>query len=324
VLLRYATAQPLCILHNAGADTYVFFANEKVPAEFVISQSAIKRIIPVSSFRITQSGADYHIRFQNAGTHCLIRCYLNNGDSLQLLLLTNREALTSWKVKLQSKDCLFISPDNVIADQEHIRMQSTGNATFEWYTYPAITHLKTGQQQSFIQTKGDVFTHYTWHLPEKKMQVAWKEDSTIATGLLPAVPQKVKADTTNVSMPLYGKELQSVPEAKYYLATIPAAVLDGLSNVFLQINYLGDTQAAYAESRLIADDFYDGLPMMISLTSVSRALQNRQLSFLVTPLTDEKKIFFEKGIREPMQGRHIAELKSMKLIPQYEIVLAEK
>jgi hypothetical protein len=42
------------------------------------------------------------------------------------------------------------------------------------------------------------------------------------------------------------------------------------------------------------------------------------------PLTDERQIYLEKGIRQPMQGKTVAELRSVSVMKPYEVEFSEK
>lgn len=122
--------------------------------------------------------------------------------------------------------------------------------------------------------------------------------------------------------PRYGIQFAPVKSFPVWKVNIPSDVLVGLSDAFIKIDYLGDTGEAYAKGKLIADDFYAGLPMTIGLKRFAKQLAGNSFQFQVVPLTDERAIYFEKGIREPLKGKTIAALKKVEIIPQYEVMIS--
>ncbi len=319
VLLKYATAQPLCILRNGNTDTYLFFSPATEAPEFVFSKKGIKDYIPGGDNAFSKNADNYKIRVKT-GTNYLMQFNLQNGRHLQILTLTNEQAMNSWKIKLQGKEHLIISPNDLIFFNDSIRLQNIGNSTFEWSVFPSISSIKTNQLKLPMRVKDGVFSRYTLKLPEENYNVSLQENTTLAETLAPAIPQRIKgADSTNFSMPLYGSKLQAVPGAKYYTVSGFPELRNSthLSNAFLKINYSGDTHAAYLNEDLIADDFYYGKPMTIALKPFFNTIAGKEITLLVTPLSSERKIFFEKRAKHQLNNK--AGILKVEVVPQYQV-----
>ena len=97
------------------------------------------------------------------------------------------------------------------------------------------------------------------------------------------------------------------------------SILKNLGDVFLSIDYFGDTGSMYLDGKLIADDFYSGPEMVIGLKRFGPGIGGKKLLFQIVPLTDERQIYFEEGVREAVKGKG-GGLRGIKLLPQYEFV----
>ncbi|WP_304200645.1 hypothetical protein, partial [Flavobacterium alvei] len=116
--------------------------------------------------------------------------------------------------------------------------------------------------------------------------------------------------------PQYQTNLSPVAGSKYYLFSIP----ENKKSYFITLNYFGDTASIYSNGKLMADDFYYGKPWKIGIDNP----KTKQLLVQIVPLTDEKQIYFEPGIRETISGKEATELKSGKITLDEKITLSFK
>jgi hypothetical protein len=306
--LVYATAQPMCILQNNKQQTFVFAENEAVKPEYLFDEKSIESI-SVSNATVTKDNGKFLIKILQPGYDCVVKLQLTNGKVISLLTLTHQQALDSWKLKRGNNEYLCVSDADIITSEHGMLLQSTGKAVTTLAVYPAVQKIQADKRCTLTKRSTAAFAFYEVAFPAKNVTVNWRQDKAPA----------INADTSG-GMPLYKTTLQAVPGATYWRAAIPSTVLQGVHNALLKINYEGDTQAAYADGKLIADDFYNGAPMTIGLNQFKN-LPGKELVFLVTALNDSAKIYFEKGIREPLAGKMAAVIKSMVVVPQYETVL---
>ena len=89
----------------------------------------------------------------------------------------------------------------------------------------------------------------------------------------------------------------------------------GSVRLLLGIDYVGDIARVYAGDRFVTDDFYHGAPLEIGLWRTGRDLELR-----VLPLRGDAPIYLPAGARIPA-GAVAVELKSVKVIPEYETTL---
>ncbi|MBC7722359.1 MAG: beta-galactosidase [Pedobacter sp.] len=316
VNLVYATVQPVCKLIYNDELVYVFSEIEGVNAEYCFDAIGIKST-EINNAVIKKTDKHLIIKLVNADKNATALLTLNNGKKLRIVTLTNQQALNAWKATILGNDYLLISDADLVIDDDKIALQSTDNTCANFSMYPAINSLSFSNQKNITSHSDGLFISYTINFTEKKIPVFWQQDISYN-----AADVGKKIDTSNPFFyPLYGSSLQSIPSAKYYKITVPKNTLQDLSNAFLKIDYEGDTQAAYLDGKLVADDFYSGVPMTIGLNQFVNSLPGNELTLLVTPLKDESKIYFEDGIREPLIGKNKAQINSIKIIPQYQTII---
>lgn len=328
-LLTYATSQLLCKLDNKDRMSYLFFAPAGIAPEYLFANDKIKSLTASHAIVVKRTDG-YKITSLQPGASCVINIELTNGGKISLLTLTNQEALDSWKSVIGGKERLFISSSDLIFTENKVRIQSTGNTAIRFSVYPATTDLYVNNTKGVVAEKDGLFETYHFSLPEKKIKVAIEnEPDNQGSSVTPIEKimelQKGKAvkypNTLQRPGPQYGTRFTAVKGFPSWKVSIPSDALTGLSDAFIKIDYTGDTGEAYAEGRLIADDFYAGLPMTIGLKRFAKLLPGKSFQFQVVPLTDERAIFFEKGTREPLKGKTVAELKRVEIIPQYEVII---
>jgi beta-galactosidase len=323
--LNYATAQPLCRLEGAEP-VYVFFAPDGILPEFSFNKSDIKTA-ELHDASLIRNDKAYTVRVSKPGTNCTMKLTLQNGKVLKILTLTNQQALNAWKADVFGAERLFISKSDLIFFKEKIRLQSTGSPEINFAVYPALPGFKFSRGKLKTSAEG-IFSVYNLKLPVKNIKADIKEvrdlePYLIKGGELPLDDRNPAVNTAVSPGPQYQTNLNPVEGAKYYEVKLPLSTLNGLSDAFIKVDYTGDTGAAYLNGKLIADDFYSGLPMTIGIKRFGNAFRGKKLLFQIVPLTDERKIYFEDGVREPLKGKQAGGLKSVNIIPQYEVFLSQ-
>lgn len=106
---------------------------------------------------------------------------------------------------------------------------------------------------------------------------------------------------------------------KYYMISLPERYLDGLNNLFLNIEYTGDKGKLYYNHQLIADDFYNGAIWQTGLNRLHFPLENQPMILELSSLPADERVYFdnETAKREATTAR----LKNIHLVPEYSIDL---
>ncbi len=303
--LVYATAQPLCTLQYGIEQTFVFYAEPGIKAEYVFDEKNIE-MIHVANAAVTSNGIHRVIKVNQPGKDCITHVTLNGSKKIAIITLTKEEALNTWKLYNKNQSYLCISNGEITMNKEGIQLQSTGKTSIDIAFYPVTAKPVTVSGSILKKTHDGIFSEYQLKFEEKNSKVKWAS----------ALIKTLSDHNIYNSLPLYKTRISQVPAAKFWDVQIPSYVMQGLSNAYLKIDYEGDTQAAYFDGKLIADDFYSGAPMMIGLNQF-KGIAGKKIQLLITSLNDSSKIYFEKGIREPLVGRNAAEIKNISIVPQY-------
>lgn len=322
--LDYAIAQPLCKI-SGKEPLYVFFTPENMPSEFVFDTAGIRNI-SAGNARVMRDQDRFIITDIMPGPGCIAEITLSNQRKAKLLILSDKQALNAWKSKVFGKEYLFISEGEFIFYENKISIRNTQDTKMQLLIYPAITGLKFTNGTAERSAEG-IFTKYMPEISARETKIAFSEISTIDEYLnkgeqLPPDNRSDKMDTSRPG-PQYQTNLQPVPGSRCWRIKIPRLPPSLLADAFIRVNYTGDTGAAYWDGKLIADDFYAGLPMLIGLNHFGPDISGKELLLQIVPLTDERDIYFEKGVREPLKGKAVADIQNVSLVLQYKTIITK-
>ena len=103
---------------------------------------------------------------------------------------------------------------------------------------------------------------------------------------------------------------------KEFALTLPEDYMEGLNNLYLDIDYTGDKGKLYFRGRLVADNFYDGSTWEIGLNRLNYELENQPMTLTLTPLIKDARVYFDDDFAK--QDGTFAKLKDIRLIPEYQ------
>ncbi len=155
-------------------------------------------------------------------------------------------------------------------------------------TYANSDQITFSTNQSWL-----TYQSYTYPAPWTDLRRLQKPD---------IVPAK-KVNTTDVT------------GSKQWTLTIPDGYLNGLSNLYLYVNYIGDRARCRLHYRLIDDNFNNGTTWHIALKKFGNRLDGQNLKFSVFPLHPGYKIWFDRKPARDDLGK--AEITGIKAVPEY-------
>lgn len=247
VLIKYATAQPVTKLHEEQQTTYVFFAPAGMEADFAFDRTTY-RTVEVTEGEHRAEGTYDYLKV-NPGLTCQIRIVTFDGTVLQILVLTQEQALTLWKMDLWGAERLLLADGHVLTRSESLELFWQGIESVHLATYPALPADVVSSAHFQAGRADDVFSHYTLTVPER---------------VVPLDICPLDARTTRIR--------------------VPENALDGLHDAFLRINYLGDVGNLYLDGRFISDNFASELPWEISLKRFLLPGQETEFILRLSPL----------------------------------------
>ena len=113
-----------------------------------------------------------------------------------------------------------------------------------------------------------------------------------------------------------------LPQAAQWSIAVPAGALNGLSELFLEVNYEGDLARLTANHKLLDDDFYNGKPWMVGLSRFLAPNGSGNFDLSILPLRKDAPVYFE--LPAPVQfekNGQIDKLDSIRLVPEYQLVI---
>lgn len=320
-VLRYTTAQPLTCLHN-DLPTYLFFTHTH-SSEWCFDKSSIKQL-KLDGKKMKAGDTDFLFTL-NEETH-QIDIKDCNGKKFQIIVISHDDARNAWKVGNRGNEKLCISTAELIPDATGLRLRNYGDASFELLVFPKEEHFAIQRKEmlanaSISTTNG--WTTYRLAVPEQELTVNWEEETNpekrVPQTLLPEDNRRdsVPADQPG---PQYFVNFKPVEGSSYWDIKLPNYTGKFINNVFLQMDYMGDTGSLYQSGHLIADDYYAGLPFNYALNRLPKE-NDRSLLLQIIPYRNNLRVYWEPSVREQLPHETTARLKEVKLIPQYEIRL---
>ncbi|MEJ2544637.1 MAG: beta-galactosidase, partial [Calditrichaceae bacterium] len=112
VLLKYATAQPLCMLASKDATDWYFIQNHGVQPEFAFAVSGIEEI-EANKGNVRKYPNQYIISNLEPGINCFIKIKTTDGRQLRVTVLSYEESNKIWLFREKDKKLLFLSNSNL-------------------------------------------------------------------------------------------------------------------------------------------------------------------------------------------------------------------
>lgn len=131
VLLKYATAQPICSLKEDNNDTYFFFEDDYIQSEYLIADKEILDVkVKNGSCKKEKNG--YFINQLTPGKECVIEITKKDGSTVRFVTLTEEESDHIWKGTLKGKEFVAITHSALIYDKDKITLIDDRPATEIW------------------------------------------------------------------------------------------------------------------------------------------------------------------------------------------------
>lgn len=282
--LNYATAQLMMKSDNASARYYVFFKPEGVNAEFSFSKATGVSIQKNSGVTMEQNSK-----------RILIRCISNiseftlniKGKKTMVLVVDKSLALKSYIVNLNGIRSLLFSDAVILQDENSFTLLSDGKNNFTLSVYPKINTTPQINSGNILKVSPDgPLSVFNISLPEIKIPV----------------------------------ETRTVGERKY-VVKLPAS-LNSLNDIFMQIDYTGDTGMGFIDGELVTDDFYKGIPWQIGLKKFYPNAASKEMVFYFRPLQKEATYLADlnpSDVPDFSKTKEILDIKKTTFIPEYKI-----
>ncbi len=304
VTIKYASAQPVMSLDES--DTYVFFQNEGIPAEFVFDNSNIEKIETKNS-EVSKSGSTSKISVKKAGLDCYFDVKQKGGKKMRFLVLTQAQAKQLYKNndKLYISDAevlMFDNPNNTL----QVISQNTSNTI---WVYPANT-------VDGVETdKEGVFDKFTVDFDEQNIPFTNKETKDGKSLSIENRIFKRGPKFTRIARPL---------DSIWHKGTVveialPEGVPNNLYDVRITVDYKASALRFYKNGVFTYDNYYNGNPFELSTKHIlSDYSKEMKLEFKFLPLQPNDPIYIAgKYWPDLKQTENVLEINSIKVVPVY-------
>ncbi|VBB44781.1 Glycosyl hydrolase family 35 [uncultured Paludibacter sp.] len=141
---------------------------------------------------------------------------------------------------------------------------------------------------------------------------------------LPAIYGKKPVYPLNLTTPLITAPLSeiinlSIPDFKEWTIHVPCDYMQGLNNLYLAMDYVGDIASLRLNNHLIADNINNNSTWTVNMKRNQSQMECADLSLEITPWQHIDKIYFDREVDNNDKGKSY--IKSMRFIPEYIIKL---
>ena len=318
--MKYATAQPFAKL-DGGDSTYFFFTEcPGIPAEFVFAAPTLSRLHAGSGTVVSEDGRA-SVRNVPPGTEVAIEFRTTAGRDVRIILLSREQAQNAWKVTLAGHEHLLITKADVFSDARSIHLRSRDVQAFSASLLPGMgEHLSATVPLRRVGTDG-AFARYTATVEAKHVAVRVEQ----VRAAMPSSPVKMGRKFDWRPQPVAAApDTSRFESAGIWRLNLPEGALQGLSDLFLDIDYLGDVARLYSGDRLLDDNFFDGLTWEVGLKRFSPETLSHELLLKALPLRKDAPIYLQPESWPAFEGKpEIAAVKAVTAFPEYELILSD-
>jgi hypothetical protein len=314
--LRYSTAQLFTRVASPSGDTYLFEEIPGIAAEFIVEDEP-DLIVRASVAAIQRHNGIVSVTDLPTGLTHSITLRRGAGPETTLILLTRKQAENTWKTRISSNEHLVESEQDFFADENTFVLEAENTPRCDFTLYPEVHDDLRLTRGSLRVSRDDGLPHYTASVPEEHFEIKVKklQDATQAppVKLGPALSWRPKG----VAMAPPDSAFDRA--AKWQISILGKLPdVTSVSNLFLAIDYTGDVAHLSANNKLLADDFYNGLPWSVGLRRFSEEISKGPLELSILPLRTDAPIFLEKRFRPSFDNnQQFVDLKGATLSAQY-------
>jgi len=282
--VNYATAQLLTKLENKNDHIYIFFTIDGIQPELSINTT--------SDFTYKAT----HCKINKNIDHVVFEFSADQAGQLTInkhikLLMVNREkAMQAWKAVIEGNDYMIFSDAAVLQNKNSFEAISRCKHLIEFEIYPKLNMGATASlgRITKISTDESVFSHYKIALPKVEI-----------------VPEIIK-----------------ITDNKYKI--LLPKMDKNLNDIFLNIDYTGDSGMSFINGQLVADHLFYGKKWDIGLKR-----------FLDSTIADEMVLYFRPLYKDaPFYQDFVSDiipdfkntskffnLNDIQFIPEYKVMI---
>jgi hypothetical protein len=286
--LEYATSQMLTRLNHSGSDYYVFYTIPGMKPEFSFLKEGLLRVDSGPDVTISTSNERYLVACP-PDREVELTLTTDGGTSVTILNIPMDLALRSYPIRLHAQDHLVFSTALVLQQGSRLELISSSETEMNLSFYPTVDHVLQSEMGHLtrIDAGSSLFTAF------------------------------------RIQVPGYGDEprIREIQHNKFALS-IPSGIPAHVNDVFLQVNYTGDTGMGFLGGELVADHFYNGSPWLIGLKRFIPDAGQEEMVLYFRPLYREAPFLSDlesAGLQFSEDKDFGFRLKEIKFLPEYKL-----
>ena len=277
-LMKYATAQPLSRFDEGDRQWLFLTQVEGMDVELAFDAASVKKIKATGWDKQTENGMVYLT--PNRGG--VIEITSTDGKQISIVLLSRAEAENSWRTNINGRETLILTNAELMVDGNNLDLRQLDSTEIVFSLFPKPKKCTVNGVKLNPVSEG-VFSKYSVNIsanePEIKITNSQRDEATVE------IPQKLP---------------------------------DGISDIFLEVKYLGSDITALDKDSILTDNLFNGQSWMFGLKRYINGKQ-RQIKFKVNPWKDRIT-----GVQDELVKRIKKEgavIKTIKVHPQYRVVV---
>lgn len=274
VNIKYATAQP--ILHLKKSNTYVFFQNDRIKAEFSFENEMIEDLHVNKGAILEKNNQTTKVLITNAGLDCCITIEKKDKQHIRLLVLNEKQA----KQMYRHNDCLFLSNAEVLVfkqDKLQLISEKTENAVWV-YPSSSIKNIKTKQ--------AGLFEYFSVNFDKITVPIISKE---IQNGKTVTFKNRIYGNSSNGNIGVPNDSIFN--KGTIISLNYPQEMKANLYDIRTIVDYKAAAVRFYKNNRFIYDDYYNGDQWEISYQFLFNNYEsNMDLKLKFIPLQPQDKV----------------------------------
>lgn len=314
--LRYATAQLFCRTISGKNTRYYFVATKGVPTEFAFAQKGASAI----KTRGQQSQRDGITYIHNLLPSFIPAITASNksGDTTQIVLLSEKEAEDAWRLPSNHEYLLF-THDQYFAQGNTLTLERDNDPHFSFAIAPPLFIKPSATEPLKAVNEDNDTSSYRASMQALEPAMTIRQIRNART----VPPVKLgKLFSWRKHRAAMAPTTREFALAAQWKIGIPQKDWNGVSNLFLAVNYDADAARLYSGGDLLDDDFYNGKVWRVGLKRFRSQIEQNGLTLDILPRRADAPIFLERRFRSPrVKSGQILQLRDIHLIPQYRLRL---
>lgn len=278
--LKYATAQLICTLQWHNRPLFVFSALDEILPEFVFERGNLQAV--QANAAIMEQPDRLTVKNLTPGTDCVITIHTNAGEDISILLLAHDQARQLWKARVWGQEHLFLSEEMLYFENEGVYIQASISHPEVCLSILPDAGALSASDGTLAHKMDGFFTRWTISRSTREIQI--QAQCTRQAG--PSHPMQMGSAGVAAA-----PDDEAFAEAEVWHVSFPPDILDGLHEVLLRVDYLGDCARAYMNGRLIDDDFYHGRAWEIGIRRFAPEILEKGLDLKILPLRKDAPIY---------------------------------